>query len=496
MKKIKLLFLYANGVLQNPPPVSIAIFSALLRDRPEVEVRLFDTTCYNTEKHTTDQTKAANLQVKPYDYGERGIKLRETDVYADFVSTVSDYDPDLIAMSCNQVTFTLGNSLLAKVKEHRALKLVGGVYATFAPETVLAHDTVDMVCIGEGEGAIVDLVERLAQERDITGIPNLWLKDGAKIIKNSLRPLVDLDELPLPDYDIFTEERYYRPMDGVIHKLFPVETMRGCFYNCSYCNSPSARRLYEGYGLKNNYRKKSAARIDQELEYLTGKYKVEYIYFLSDMLLCLDEDEFADFCRVYEKYALPFWCQGRVEMITNDKVKRLREVGCRRMTLGVEHGDPKFRKNQLHRTMSNEQIVAAFTAINQAGIAATANNIIGFPGETRELAFATIRLNRQLTFDTTNATAFTPFRGTESYNTCIQQGYLDPGQSIEYVTKGSVLTMPQFPKEEINGLVHTFVLYSCLPEKYFPQIKIAERDDAAGREAFAELSKIYREGRF
>ena len=47
----------------------------------------------------------------------------------------------------------------------------------FAPEIVISHPQVDMICIGEGEGPIVDLVERMrVGEGLLRDIKNLWVK--------------------------------------------------------------------------------------------------------------------------------------------------------------------------------------------------------------------------------------------------------------------------------------------------------------------------------
>jgi radical SAM superfamily enzyme YgiQ (UPF0313 family) len=172
-------------------------------------------------------------------------------------------------------------------------------------------------------------------------------------------------------------------------------------------------------------------------------------------------------------------------------MKRLKEIGCHRMSIGVEHGNEEFRKKILKKSIKNSVIVEAFDILNKVGIPVSINNIIGFPGETRELAMNTIMLNRKLKFDTSNAYAFTPFRGTELYDICVRNGYMEPNAVTHCVTKGSVLKMPQFSKREIDGLIKTFALYAKMPDEYLSQIARAESDDAEGQRIFKELSEIY-----
>jgi len=488
----KVLFVFPNAVMQNPPPISIAIFYALIKKMADVKIKLFDTTSYDIEEKTSDQTKEKNLQCKPFTLDERGIKLKSSNVFDDFVGTVNKYEPDLIAVSCNEITVSLALELVKKVKHSRSLKLFGGVFPTFAVEETLKNDFIDIACIGEGEEFIVELISKLKAGESIKDIKNLAYKDAGKVIINPLRQPIDLDTIPLPDFDIFEENRFYRPMDGKVWKLFPIETSRGCLYSCSFCNSPYQRKQYEKYGYKNYFRKKGLDRIEEEIESVVQKHKAEYIYFLSDTLLCLKNDEFEKFCKMYEKFKLPFWCQNRPEMVTTEKIRRLKDIGCHRMSIGVEHGNEEFRKDVLKKPSKNSTIIKAFKILAECGIPATINNIIGFPYETRELVWDTININRLVKFDTSNANAFTPFRGTELYDLCIKEGYLKEGTFVNCITKGSVLNMPQLSQKEINGLVKTFSLYARMPEKYFETIKFAENDSNEANKIFNELSDIYK----
>lgn len=493
--KPKILFLYPNAVMQNPPPMALAIFAALLRDT--AELRLFDTTFYDMEEKTSDQAKENNLQVRPFDFAARGIALKTTDPYADLRALAVEFKPDLVALSATEVTFELGQRLLRSISDLHLPALVGGVFATFAPDYVIGLPEVTMVCVGEGEGVLQDIVRQLAVGGELAAVPNLWYKraDGS-IVRNPVRKAASLDALPVPDYSLFDEARLYRPMAGRVWRLLPIETNRGCPYSCTFCNSPYMTQLYRDQGAGTFFRKKSVARIAAELENAVTRWGAEYIYFLSDTLLTMTDAEFDEFCHVYGKYKLPFWCQNRPEAITDARTARLKAIGCQRMSIGLEHGNEQFRHEVLHKKTTNDSIRRAFAILAKHGIPVTVNNIIGFPGETRDLIFDTIRLNRELTFDTSNAYAFTPFHGTDLYRLSVARGYLDPQAHLQCMTKGTVLDMPQLSRAEINGLVKTFALYARLPEDHWPRIRAAEADTEEGNRVFAELRRIYIERYF
>ena len=137
------------------------------------------------------------------------------------------------------------------------MTIVGGVFPTSAPEKIIRHKEIDIICIGEGEDAFLELCNRLREGKEYMDTYNLWLKkENGEIIKNPIRRAINIENNPLPDFSLFEEERFYRPMAGKIYKMFPVETHRGCPYQCAYCNSPAQIDLYKEMHAGNFFRKK------------------------------------------------------------------------------------------------------------------------------------------------------------------------------------------------------------------------------------------------
>jgi radical SAM superfamily enzyme YgiQ (UPF0313 family) len=141
----------------------------------------------------------------------------------------------------------------------------------------------------------------------------------------------------------------------------------------------------------------------------------------------------------------------------------------------------------------NQQIIDVFRILDRYSIPITINNILGFPGETRELIFDTIELNRELGTDSVNAFFFTPYRGTAMYKDALERGYLDGVAETNSLMIGSILKMPTISREEIMGLVRTFSLYVKFPKEEWPEIRVAEQFTDEGNAKFKELSKRYYE---
>ena len=126
---------------------------------------------------------------------------------------------------------------------------------------------------------------------------------------------------------------------------------------------------------------------------------------------------------------------------------------------------------------------------------------MGFPDETRELVFDTIELNRQVKTATINAYLYNPYQGTQLYDVCKEKGYLSNDDDEKFVDVAlstekfayfkTCLRMPTISPEELVGLQKTFVLYAKLPRSEFDRIRIAEKNDDAGIEMFAELNEQY-----
>ncbi len=490
MKNFRVLMLYPNGTLMNPPPISIGIFTALLKQNG-FAVDLFDSTLYPEEgTKGSDEAKQENLQVKPFDYGSRGVKLKTTWMQDDIIKKVEEFRPDLIIISILECTYANARLMLKTIEHYDIPVLAGGVFPTFAPEIIFSDNKrVKMICMGEGEDAILEVCKRLAIGQDCSNIPNLCFKKNGKLVKNPYGPLVDINQLPIPDYSLFDQERFFRPMGGVVYKTIPIETNRGCPYKCTFCNSPSTLKIYKDDSQK-FFRKKTIHTIQKELEHLIKQWGAEYVYFTSDNFIMGSKEENNEFYDMYKHIRLPFWMQSRPETIGEEYIQKLKEVGCHRASMGLEHGNEEFRIKVLKKTFDESVMIRATKIITDAKIPLTVNNMIGFPDETRELIFDTIELNRKLSAESVNCSVFAPFHGTPLQKVCIEKGLISEDFVFGSINVDAPLDMPQLSREAIQGLRRTFVLYVRLPKDYWPEIRRAEKSDEEGNRLFHKLRKV------
>lgn len=488
LSDFRVLFVYPNIQMSALAPQGIGYLSAMLK-REGIQTALFDSTFYISQfTSDTNQEKVDLSIVRPFDWKDRGIEPKHADMLQDFRDMVDDYQPDLIAVSVVENTWYIADALLSALERH-VPTIVGGVFATYAPNIVLKHPNVDWVCRGEGEIALLALCKTICAGADTLRIPNLSAKSAdGELIHNSVGTGINMDDLPFPDWSIFEEQSLFRPMQGRIYKTIGVETQRGCPYKCTFCNSPSNNYLYKDEGAGSFHRKKSVKRVAEELDYMVKEHGPEFIYFVVDTFLAVGDNELAEFSEMYQSYKIPFWMNTRAETINPWRAEELEKMNCLRINIGIEHGNEEYRRKVLHRPVTNERMLEAFNDCAGRSFVTVANSIIGLPEETRELAFDTIKLNRQLPQDieASGAFIFTPYHGTPARQHAIKKGYVEPDSICSLnVTKGSILDMPQFTSDEIQSLSRVFSFYVKMPETRWDEI--AEVETSGDNERFSAL---------
>jgi len=505
--KFKVLLVYPNLPLMLVPPLSVAIFTKIIKDL-NCSVRLFDTTEYVSDETVSPQNRVKYLQARDFKEEDIGV-VGKVDMISDFVGYVESYSPNLIVfVSVVEDVFLKTISMLEAICDFDVPKILGGVFVSAVPEKCMEYGCIDYVGIGEGEGSLSDFICCVRDNGDLKRVNGIWFKDGEKVIKNSPAKPVDINKYP-PDFSLFDEKRFYRPMGGRIFKSVPVETFRGCPYHCAYCNSPVTRKLGE-FSLKelkkvnvdcddfpkSFLKRKRLDVVEKNLIEIIEDQNPDLFYFIDDSFLARPADEIFAFCEMYKKIAKPFWFNTRPENCTQENLARLKDVGCYRISFGLECGNESFRKHVLKRKGTNEKIVKWFDVITKSGIPFSINLIIGFPGETRDLVMETVELVRKIKgYDTLTVSIFTPYNGTSLRKVAVKNAWLSDDAITVHTTSSSILKMPKpyLSKDEIDGLMRVVPLYVYFSKDEWGELRKAEKFDSDGEKSFKHYSRIYKE---
>jgi len=362
------------------------------------------------------------------------------------LASVQDHSPDVLGVSLASRQWLRAVELIPPLRQVMNIPVVaGGLHASFASEDVLKTPGFDYVCVGEGEQAMLELVEAIERnELPEKGIHNIRMQGGpAPTMRPPFEPI---DALPFMARDMLGEKYGVRNM----------VTQRGCPYSCTYCGARQFSDLYEGsyasYG-----RRRSPENVMQEISQLRDTGDLNYIIFLDDTFT-INHKWIKAFCKLYgEGIGVPFTVHARSETISETLVTHLAEAGCRHMVFGVESGSERVRRDILQRCVSNEKLIESFRLTREAGILATANYILGTPGETRADIEETLALHDELKPDDFGYFVFYPYPGTSLFKLCRDRGYL-PDNPLDFPANhhSTVLSLPDLSADDIEEYYHRF----------------------------------------
>lgn len=321
----------------------------------------------------------------------------------------------------------------------------GGPHPTFFPEFI-EEEGVDGICIAEGEEALVELVNRMSDGGFQPDILNWHFKVNGEIVRNPVRPTVhDLDTLPLPDRDIL----YSRDPLSRKSKIKHFITSRGCPYNCTYCFNHA---LFELYGSKaKRFRQRSVDNVIAEINGVRARWPLEFVVFVDDTFVISRKwlEEFAE--KFPKEVGLPFFCNTRANLVTEEQVRLLKQAGCHCVSMGVEAANDRVRNDLLKRNMSREDITNAARLFHEVGLNFTTTNIIGLPTTTIEDDLDTLALNIECRPAYAHAFIFQPYPRTQlgelTRNSDLMVGTFDDIGTLAWDT--SVL---KFEPEHIRAL--------------------------------------------
>ncbi|MHC4124857.1 MAG: B12-binding domain-containing radical SAM protein [Planctomycetota bacterium] len=378
-----------------------------------------------------------------------GMKDRE------ILSRVKRFNPDLIALSCVTNNFSYACYVANLIKqENNTPIIIGGVHATIDPEETILKENFDMVCIGEGEDAILELIDSMERGEKNTDIRNIWFKENGRIIKNPLRYLCeDLDKIPFADLSIFDYPRYLNHHNRVASFLGG----RGCPYQCAYCINHTTQQLYRDLGKFVRYR--NVDNVINEVKSVLMNYDIKAVSFYDDTFT-LNKKRVKEFCQKFRnEIGLPFYINGRVDNITEEMCRDLHNAGCQRVSIGLESGDPIIRKKVLKRNITDEQIISTINLLKKYDIEQYAYNMIGIPGEKMRNIRKTIELNRKIRPTFLATTLFTAYKGTALHEKCKKEGLLDESASLNNYFSSSNVRHPFVSRRRLNHIRKWFGFY-------------------------------------
>jgi len=364
--------------------------------------------------------------------------------YDEFKRELSKRKPDVVGITSITLTYksALQTAKIAKEVHPNCLTVLGGPHVTFWDENALQEcPSVDIVVRQEGEYTLLELVQRLEAGKRFHDVIGTTCRKDGKIVKNPDRPYIEnLDELPFPARHLWPLEHLRKLEDR-----FYLTTSRGCTSWCEFC---AAVRMFG-----RRFRMRSPKNIVDELEYLHKTYNATQFTFCDDAFT-IDQGRIEELCKEIKdrKLKIVWNCGTRVDKVTKELLIKMKDAGCVSVWFGVESGSQEVL-NVMHKGISTSQTIRAITWVRELGLTPVPNVLLGFPGETKETAWETIKFAEKVSPD--NVAFYniaTPLPGTPMYDQVKENGWLRITDFDKYDCKTPIFETPTLSMKELDEI--------------------------------------------
>lgn len=322
--------------------------------------------------------------------------------------------PLLLGIYTNLMTKLNVLRIIRLVKESPALKatriVLGGPEVRHHKGHFLRYGA-DIIAFGEGEATMLELARHFdaGGNMELAHIPGIAYLDAAgQVSTTGERPfLADLDELPLPGREKIPLQQYFdawRQHHG--YSMLSMSTMRGCPYGCKWCS----RAVYG-----KSYRRRSPAKVAEELAWLKARYDFDKIWFVDDVFT-INHRWLREFARLVQERGLvtPYEAISRADRMNEEVIQLLRDSGCFRIWIGAESGAQRVL-DAMNRMVEAEKVSEMIQLAQRYGMEAGSFIMLGYPGETEEDIRTTLRFLKQSRPDHFTLTVAYPIKGTPLY---------------------------------------------------------------------------------
>jgi len=308
------------------------------------------------------------------------VTIVDSTITPNFQKRVIEELKDALCLAVSLVTGPMIRETVQVAREAKRIYpdlpvVLGGWHPSLLPDQTLAADCVDIVCVGQGEDALLEIAQRLEAGDSMRGIPGVGYKEDGRIVFNPGRPLRPLSEMPPKAYHLADFDAYER----VCGKRWAMYTSSlACPYNCGYCTNDGV------YGRKWNALE--PAQVVEETADLVSRYNLELLWIVDDNFL-IDLDRAVGIGEGLVRRGVKFdWSiqasTNLVSRLSVEELKLLKRAGLAQISQGADTGSPRVMKLMNKDFQDLDMIYLAAEKLTAANIRPSFNLIFGYPGET------------------------------------------------------------------------------------------------------------------
>jgi len=326
------------------------------------------------------------------------------------IEEIKKRKPHMIGFTAATPVFEITKEIIKRIKKETSIiTMLGGFHITALPVQSMEQCPADFGFYGEAECTVVDLADCISKNYgldDLKKIRGLLFRHEGKLYINEKRPLIkDLDRLPIPARHLVDYKKYIWsvPKKGLV-PVTAITTQRGCPFNCIFCG---VQTIFPGV------RYQSVPRIIDELKSIVSDLNITHIQFQDDTMT-LNKRKMEDMIQAVKDNHLEFTWEGytRANIITEDLLKKMKDIGLNRLSFGVETGNEKILK-AIKKDCDLDSYKKAYKLCYDIGIETRCSVMFGHPFETKETIKETIKFINKLKCYQAYINITTPYPGSE-----------------------------------------------------------------------------------
>lgn len=346
--------------------------------------------------------------IKSHGYDADVMDLRVKGKDYDYLSDIKKINPDLIAISLMTYGYKHSYNMINEIKNMLGKKIIiGGPHVSTTRDSVLGDCVADYAVYGEGEYTLLEFLQGL-EPNTIKGL--IWRSKDKIVINQPRDPILNLDELSFPDYELFELNDYAQ-------KRIPINTARGCPHRCIYC----AVDLVSG----KRFRARSPENVVNEIEFW---YKKGYENFgFNDDTFTENIPRAIQICDelINRKINIQWDLRTgiRVDRVNRELLTKLKKAGCTFIVFGIESIDPDVL-NMMRKDVTFNQIEESVKEAKESGLSVGGFFMIGTPSDSYDKFKKTYQFAKSDLFDEVRFYNTIPYPGTLLYKWIEENGKL------------------------------------------------------------------------
>jgi len=373
-------------------------------------------------------------------------------------TVLDEFKPDLVGVTC---MFTMTHESLKRVctviHELGYPIGIGGVHVSNDFQRVLKDiPSANFAFLREGDNSLKSFIQVVNREIEIEKLGQTIINDGSNQFhfKEEVQPSAEELNI-LPSHELVENLHEYSEFGtvGAFYWLRPKEVKfatvlsnRGCRARCTFCSV----RNFNGDGV----RQRSVSSVVDELEFLRDTYGIGHIMWLDDDLLLDHDRAISLFNEMVRRNLKMTWdaTNGLIAFSCTEEVISAAEAsGCIAINIGMESGNREILKQVKKPGKVETFLKAAEVLRKHESIHASVLLMLGFPGETLNMIFDTIKVAREMDLDWYRISPLQPLPNTPIYDSMIAQGLLKEVDTSKVVFQGGAYGR-QAAIEQSSGL--------------------------------------------